>query len=171
MLNIDKGVAHVDNKCKKLEKLSVQQIQDAWPMPASLLNCFRRAKSVSRYQNTELKRLTFLRLHLTDIMFSKAKSASPLIDTRHTSLQQNTGLIKSSFLKCLQTNATISNARSASLFSRGARPASQSQNARAVSILQNVSSASLNPAPLSLASQSCNAKLTFALRLLGSEGS
>ena len=61
MLNVDKGVAHVDNRCKKLEKLFVQQIQDVKLRLASLLNRIRRAKSASEYQNAELKRLAFLR--------------------------------------------------------------------------------------------------------------
>ena len=72
MLNVEKGVTHVDNRWKKLEKPSVQQIQDARFMPDSLLNRIRRAKSASGYQNVELKRLAFLRLHLTDVMFSNA---------------------------------------------------------------------------------------------------
>ena len=60
MLNVDKGIAHVDNRCKKLEKSSVQQIQNARLKPASLLNRIRCAKSTSGYQNAELKRLVFL---------------------------------------------------------------------------------------------------------------
>ena len=56
-------------------------------MSASLLNCIRRAKSVSGYQNAELKRLAFLRFHLPDAIFSNARSASLLIDTRLASLQ------------------------------------------------------------------------------------
>jgi len=93
-------------------------------MLASLLNHIRRAKSAYGYQNTELKRLAFLRLHLTDAMFSKARFASLLIDTRPVSLQQNAKLIKSAFLKRRQENVTINNVRSASLLSRGMRPAS-----------------------------------------------
>ena len=50
--------------------------------PASLLNCIRRAKFMSGYQNAELKRLAFLGLHLPDVMFSNARSASLLIDTK-----------------------------------------------------------------------------------------
>ena len=171
MLNIDKGITYVDNRCKKLEKPSIQQIQDARLMPASLLNSIRCVKSASGYQNTELKRLAFLRLHLTDAMFSNARSVSLFIDTRPASLQQNAGLIKSAFLKCYQTNAMISNVKSASLISRGTRPVSQSQNMRAASVLQSMNSASLNPVPLRLASHSCDARLIFALRRLGSEGS
>ena len=91
-------------------------------MPVSLLNHIRCAKSSSGYQNTELKRLAFLKPYLTN-----ARSASLLRDMRLTSLCQNMGLMKSVFLKCHQANTTISNARSASLLSRGTRPASQSQ--------------------------------------------
>jgi len=78
MLNVNIGVAHVDNKWKRLEKPSVQRIQDARLRPAPLLNCIRRAKSMYGYQNTELKRLAFLRPYLTDVMFSNARSASLL---------------------------------------------------------------------------------------------
>jgi len=60
----------------------------------------KRAKSASGYQNAELKRLAFLRLHLPDAMYSNVRSASLLINTRPASLQQNAGLIKSAFLKC-----------------------------------------------------------------------
>jgi len=99
MLNIDKSDAHVDNRCKKLEKLSVQRIQDARLMPASLLNRIRRAKFASRYQNTEFKRLTFLRLHLPDATFSNARSVSLLRDMRPVSTTE-AGLIKSVFSNC-----------------------------------------------------------------------
>ena len=99
-MNVDKGDTNVDNRCKKLEKLFVQQIRDARLIPASLLNRIRRVKSASGYQNGELKRLAFLRLHLTDAMFSNARFMSLLINTRPASLRQNTGLIKSVFLKC-----------------------------------------------------------------------
>ena len=109
MLNVDKGIVHVDNRLKKLEKPSVQQIQDARLRLASFLNRIRRSKSAPGYQNAELKRLAFLRLHLTDAMFSNARSASLLRYTRPTSLQQNLGLIKFVLLKCRQTNAIISN--------------------------------------------------------------
>ena len=131
---------------------------------ASLLDCVKRVKSASGYQNIKLEKLAFLRLYLTYAMISNARSASLLRDTRPTSLLQNAGLMKFASLKCHQTNTTISNARSASLISRGTQPASQSQNARAASVPQNVNSASLNLAPLRLASRSCDAKLTFALR-------
>ena len=86
MLNFDKDNAHVDNKCKKLEKPSVHQIQDARLMLASLLNHIRRAKFASGYQNAEFKRLTFLKLYLTDAMFNNARSTSLLIDTKPASL-------------------------------------------------------------------------------------
>jgi len=165
MLNVDKGVEHVDNRWKKMEKPFVQQIQDARFNPMSLLNSIRHVKSASRYQSTELTRLAFLRPYLADAMFSNARSASLLRDTRPASLCQNARLTKSASLKYHQTNATINNARSASLISRGTRPASQSQNARAASVLQNVYSAFLNLASLKLA------RLTFAIRRLGSEGS
>ena len=58
-------------------------------MPVSLLNHIRRAKSASECQNAELKRLTFLRLHLPDAIFSNARSASLLRDTRPASLEHN----------------------------------------------------------------------------------
>ena len=87
MLNVDKGIAHVDNRCKKLKKPSIQQIQDARLIPASLLNRIRRAKSASKYQNTELKRLIFLRPYLTHAMFSNVRSVSLLRDTRPLSLR------------------------------------------------------------------------------------
>ena len=82
MLNIDKGVVHVNNRWKKLEKPYVQQIQDARLKPASLLNNIRRVKFASRYQSAELIRLTFLKLYLTGMTFSNAKSASLLRDTK-----------------------------------------------------------------------------------------
>ena len=59
MLSVNKGDAHVDNRCNKLEKPVVQQIQDARLMPASLLNRIRCVKSMSGYQNVELKRPAF----------------------------------------------------------------------------------------------------------------
>ena len=68
MLNIDKGVAHVNNRWKMLEKPSIQQIQDAKFNPASLLNNIRRVKSASGYQSTEFTRLVFLSPYLTDVM-------------------------------------------------------------------------------------------------------
>ena len=89
MLNVDKGVANVNNRWKKLKKPSVQQIQEVRLRPASLLNCIRHAKSASGYQSTELKRLTFLRLYLTDAMFNNARFASLLIDTRLVFLRHN----------------------------------------------------------------------------------
>ena len=63
-------------------KTLCQQIQNAWLMPTSLLNHIRRAKSASEYQNAELKRLAFLRLHLPDTMFSNARSVPLLRDMR-----------------------------------------------------------------------------------------
>jgi len=122
----------------------------------SILDCIRRAKSASGYQNAELKRLAFRRPYLT-------VATSFLRDTRPASLCQNARLMKFAFLNYRWASAAISNARSASLLSRGTRPASQSQNARAVSISQNVSSASLNLVPLRLTSRSCDTRLTFAL--------
>jgi len=92
--------------------------------PAYLLNYIRCVRSTSGYQNTELKRLVFLRSYLIDAMFSNTRSASLLRDTRPASLEQNAGLMKSTFLMYRQANATINNARSASLISRGTRPAS-----------------------------------------------
>ena len=116
----------------------------------SSLNCIRREKSASEYQNAELMRLAFLRPYLVDATFSNARSAS---------LRQNAGLMKSPFLKCRQTNAIISNARSASLLNRDTKAASQSQNVRVASVLQNVNSASLNLAFLRLVSQSYDVRL------------
>ena len=81
MPNVDKGDAHVDNRWKKPKKKTfVQQMQNARLMPASLLNRIIREKSVSGYQNAELKRLTFLRRYLTDAMFSNASFVSLLRD-------------------------------------------------------------------------------------------
>jgi len=71
---------------KKAGKIIVQQIQDVMLRPASFLNCIRRAKSASGYQNAELKRLAFLRPYFTDAMFSNARSVSFLRDTRLASL-------------------------------------------------------------------------------------
>ena len=87
-----------------------------------------------------------------DGMMNNAKSVSLLRDTRSASLLQNARLMKSASLKCRQINATIINKRSTSLISRGTRPASQSQNARAVSVLQNMNSClqTLHPRDLHL---------------------
>ena len=115
---------------QEAEKPFIQQIHDLRLIPASPLNRIRCVKFTSGYQNAELKRLAFLRRRLTDAMFSNARSASLLIDTRPVSLRENSRLIKSAFFKCRQTNATISNAKSTSLLSRGMRPASQSQNVK-----------------------------------------
>ena len=86
MLNIDKGVTHVDNRWKKLGKSSVYQIQDARFRPASLLNYIRRARSASGYQNAKLMKSAFLEFYLRDTMFNNARSASFLKDTRPASL-------------------------------------------------------------------------------------
>ena len=86
MPNVDKDDAYVDNRCKKLEKSSIQQIQDARLMSVPLLNCIRRVKSTSGYQNAELKRLALLGLHLQDAKFNNARSAPFLRDTRPVSL-------------------------------------------------------------------------------------
>ena len=51
MSNINKGDAYIDNRRKKLEQLSVQQILNARLMPASLLIYVRRAKSTFGDQN------------------------------------------------------------------------------------------------------------------------
>ena len=125
-------------------------------MPASVLSCTRCAKSAFGDQNAKLKKLTLSRPHLINVTFSDARSVSPLRNMRPASLPRNAGLRKSVFPKCHWLNATISNARSASLLSRGTRPASQSQNARVASFLQNVSSASLNPV-----FQICDPRLAF----------
>jgi len=69
MPNIDKGDACVNYRCKKLEQLSVEQIQNARLVPASLLNYVRRAKSVFGDQ-----RLAFLKLHLLNATFSNVES-------------------------------------------------------------------------------------------------
>ena len=86
MLNIDKGITHVNNRRKKLEKPSVQQIQDARLKPTFFLNCIRLAKFASRYQNAELMRLAFLRPYLADAMFNNVRFASLLRDSRLVSL-------------------------------------------------------------------------------------
>ena len=85
MLNVDKGDAYVDNRCK-LEQLSIQQIQNAKLMSASLLSYVRRVKSAFGDQNVELKKLVFLWPHLPDAMFSNARSTPLLRGTRPTSL-------------------------------------------------------------------------------------
>ena len=99
MSNVDKGDTHVNNRCKKLEKPSVQQIQNARLMPAFLLNRIRRVKSASGYQNAKLKRLAFLRPYLIDAMINNVRPASLLRDTRPASLLLNAGLMKSASLK------------------------------------------------------------------------
>jgi len=86
MLNVDKGDAHVNNRCKKLEKLSVQQIQNAKLMPASLLSYVKRVKSAFGDQNAELKKLVFLRPHLLDATFSNTRSIPLFRGTRPVSL-------------------------------------------------------------------------------------
>ena len=136
MLSVDKGDPRFNYRRKKLRL-----------RPASFLSCVRRVKSAFGDQNTKLQRLAFLRLHLSNATFSSAR-ATPLYKvTRPASLQQNVRLRKSAFLKCRKPDATISNARSASLLSRGIRPAFPSQNVRAASVLQDVSSTFLTPAP------------------------
>jgi len=55
-------------------------------VPVSLLNYVRRAKSVFRDQNAKLKRLVFLKLHLSNATLSNAGSASLLRDMRPVSL-------------------------------------------------------------------------------------
>ena len=97
--NVNRGDTRVNYRYKKLEQLSVQHIQNARLKPASLLSYIRRAKSACSDQNAKLKRLTFLRLHLSNATFSSARSVPLLRDTRPASLQQNAGLIKSAFLK------------------------------------------------------------------------
>ena len=66
----------------------------------SFLNYVRRVKSASEYQNTELKKLTFLRPYLIDMMFSNTRLVSLLRDTRPASLLQNVGLMKFASLMC-----------------------------------------------------------------------
>jgi len=84
--NIDRGDTHIDNRRKKLEQLSVQQIQNARLMHTSLLSYVRRAKSAFGNQNMKLKRLAFLRLHLSNATFNNARSVSLLRGMRPTSL-------------------------------------------------------------------------------------
>jgi len=100
MLNVDKGDVHVDNRRRKLEQLSVQQILNTRLMSVSLLTYVRRLKFTFRDQNAELEKLAFLRPPLSDATFSNARSVPLLRGTRPASLQQNAGLIKSMFPKC-----------------------------------------------------------------------
>ena len=117
-------------------------------------------------------KFAFLEFHLTDAMFSNARSVSFLKDTRPVSLYQIAELMKPIFLKLHLTDATFSNARFASLL-KDVRPASMCQNVRAASLLQRASSASptqnVKPVSLSLAFQSYDTRLTFTLRWLRSE--
>ena len=92
MLNVDKGIAHIDNRWKKLKKPFVQQIQNAGLNPAFLLSSSRLANLASLY--AEFMKSAFLEFHLRD-----ARSASFLKDTRLASLYQNAELMKSAFLK------------------------------------------------------------------------
>ena len=134
-------------------------------MLSSLLNRIRRTKSASGYQRAELTRLVFLRPYIADAMFNNARSAYLLRDTRLASLYQNARLTKSASLKCHQANVTISNARSASPLSRGETPISKPKHESHVYSTERELRVSEPYA------RSCDARLTFALRWLGSEGS
>jgi len=61
--NVHRGDARVNHRPKKLEQLSVQQIQNARLKPASLPSYVRRAKSANGDQNVKLKRFGFPRLY------------------------------------------------------------------------------------------------------------
>jgi len=98
--NVDRGNVRVNYRRKKLEQLSVQQIQNARLKPASLPSYVRRVKSANGDQNAKLKRLAFLRLHLSNATFSSTRSVPLLRDMRPASLQINVGLKRSAFLKC-----------------------------------------------------------------------
>ena len=87
MPNVDRGNAHISNRLKKLEQLSVQQIQNARLMPVSLLSCTRCAKSAFGDQNVKLKKLAFFRLHLLNVTFSDVRFVSLLRHTRPESLR------------------------------------------------------------------------------------
>ena len=100
MLNVDGGNARVNYRRKKLEQLSIQQIQNARFKPASLLSYVRGAKSAFGELNAKLKRLVFLKLHFPNAMFSSARSVPLLRETRPVSPQSNAGLRRSAFLKC-----------------------------------------------------------------------
>ena len=76
MLNINKSVAHANNRWKKWEKIIYLADTGCQAQATSLLNCIRRIKSAYGYQNAELKRFACLRPYLTDVMFSNARSAS-----------------------------------------------------------------------------------------------
>ena len=93
-LNIDRDDARVNYRRKKLEELSVQQIQNVRLKPASLLSYVRRVKSAYGDQNAKPNRLAFLRLHFPNATFSSARSVPLLRDTRPESLQSNAELRK-----------------------------------------------------------------------------
>ena len=84
--NVDRGDVRINYRRKKLEQLSVQQMQNVRLKPASLLSYVRRAKSVYGDQNTKPNRLAFLRLHFPNATFSSARSVLLLKDTRLVSL-------------------------------------------------------------------------------------
>jgi len=86
MLSVDKGDARVNYRRKKLEQLSVQQIQNARLRLASLLSYVKHSKFAFGNQNVKLKRLTFMRLHPSNAMFSSTRSMPLLRDTRPASL-------------------------------------------------------------------------------------
>ena len=73
-LNIDRDDARVNYRRKKLEQLSIWQIQNARFKPASLLIYDRRAESAYGDQNAKPNRLAFLRLHFPNVTFSSARS-------------------------------------------------------------------------------------------------
>jgi len=98
-LNVNEDDARVNYRHKKLEQLSVQQIQNTRLKPASLLSYVRCAKSAYGDQNAKPDTLAFLRLHIPNATLSSARFVPLLRDTRPTSLQPNAGLRGSVFLE------------------------------------------------------------------------
>ena len=91
---------HVNYRREKLEQLPVQQIRNVRLKPASLLNHFRRVKSVFGDLNAKLIRLPFLKLHFPNATFNSARSIPLLRDTRSASLQLHAGPKRPAFLNC-----------------------------------------------------------------------
>jgi len=75
MLNVDKGVMHVNNGWKILEKTIYPADIGREAQARVSSDSIRRVKSTSRYQNAELMRHVFLRPYLTDVTFSNARFA------------------------------------------------------------------------------------------------
>jgi len=98
MLNDDRDDVRVNYRREKLEQLPVQQIQNARLKPASLLNHVRSTKSAFGDLNAKPTRPAFLKLHFPNAMFSSARSAPLLRDTRPASPQSDAKLRKSAYL-------------------------------------------------------------------------